>query len=179
MGKINGKYIVRTVFALLLLSAMASMQSCSDSACLDNKSAIPLAGFYDSSTRRAIKVDSLQIGGVNAPNDSLLLDNKSADEVFLPMRSAYTSTSFYIHYTSLGLRDPALNDTLVFDYESLPYFASDECGAMYIYRVRKFSYTRHLIDSIGIVDSLITNANKQYMHIYFRTTRAAGEAAAL
>lgn len=178
MGKVSSKYILHAVL-FLLLGAIAAMQSCSDSACLENKSAIPLAGFYDSSTRRAVKVDSLQIGGVDAPNDSLLLDNKSADEVFLPMRSAYTTTAFYIHYDSRALRDPELNDTLTFDYESLPYFASEQCGAMYVYRVHKLTYTRHLIDSIGIVDSLITNVNKQYMRIFFRTASAAGEAAAL
>ena len=147
---------------------------CSNSACLDNKSAITLAGFYDMSTRSAISVDSLQIGGVDAPDDSLLVDITRVTEVYLPMRAAYSTTSFYIHYAQKALCDPRLNDTLTFEYTAKPYFASDECGAMYIYQIHGLHYTNHLIDSIGVEDSLITNANKQYIHIFFRTSAGEG-----
>lgn len=160
----------------VIVSALAIISGCSNSACLENKSALPLAGFYDMGTRRSISVDSLQIGGVDAPDDSLLLDNTMADEVFLPMRTGHTSTKFFIHYTQKAISDPRFNDTLTFDYEARPYFASEECGAMYIYKVEKLNYTKHIIDSVGIVDSLITNANRQYIHIFFRTSAEEGAA---
>lgn len=163
--------MIRIFAAIALIAAFIS--GCSNSACLENKSALPLAGFYSMETRHAIKVDSIMIGGIGAPRDSLLLDNESAGEVFLPFRTGHTATSFFIRYTSKALDHPRFNDTIKFDYEPRPYFASDECGAMYIYRVSGLSYTRHLIDSIGIVDSLITNVNRQYIHIFFRTGEGA------
>ncbi len=164
-------------FAVIVLAALSMLGGCSNTACLDNKSAIPLAGFYSMATRHSIAVDSLQIGGVDAPDDSLLVDIAAAQEVYLPMRSSHTTTSFFIHYATKAFCDPRLNDTLTFDYIAEPYFASDECGAMYVYRVNKLTYTKHLIDSVGIVDSLITNVNKRYIQIFFRTV--AEEAAAL
>ena len=40
---------------------------------------------------------------------------------------------------------------------------------MYRYRVQKCQATAHLIDSVVLVDSLITNANRESLRIYFRT----------
>ena len=59
---------------------------------------------------------------------------------------------------------------LTFDYSASPYFASEECGALYYYHIRRLKHTTHLIDSIVITDSLITNADLERIRIYFRTS---------
>ena len=64
---------------------------------------------------------------------------------------------------------PAVEDTLSFKYERIPYFASEDCGAMYRYRVVEMTYTRNMIDSVAMVDSMITNVNRRTIEIYFRT----------
>ena len=56
-----------------------------------------------------------------------------------------------------------------FGYTSEPYFASEECGAMYRYRIHTMRNTFHLLDSVVIVDSLITNADVVTLKFYFRT----------
>ncbi len=61
------------------------------------------------------------------------------------------------------------NDTITFDYQSLPYFASEECGAMYRYTINKVSYTTHLIDSVVMLDTLITNSLIPTVRIYYQT----------
>lgn len=91
-------------------------------------------------------------------------------QVYLPLRSSKDRTEFYISYKQKALDDPALNDTLRFVYESIPYFASEDCGAMFHYRISRLTYTRHVIDSVGLLDSTITNIERETVRIYFRTS---------
>ena len=90
--------------------------------------------------------------------------------VYLPFRNSANETSYVFHYTQQDISGDEYNDTLTFGYESLPYFASEECGAMYRYDIKRLDYTRHLIDSVVITDSLITNTDVERIKIYFRTS---------
>ena len=146
-------------------------ESCGSSGCTDNQNSLPLAGFYSSATGDEITLKGIDVGGVGAWNDSLLYNStQQVSEVYLPFRSTSHETSFYFHYTQDGLDDDAFNDTLSFEYGSTPHFASEYCGVIYRYNITKMSYTTHLIDSVIVVDSLITNIDKQRLKIYFRTS---------
>lgn len=159
-----------TAAVILTLALLLATAACNTSGCLDNQSAIPLAGFRSGTTGSDISVPGLRISGVGAPADSALTDGKSAiSQVYLPMRSTQSTTAWCFHYTQEGLDDPALNDTVAFGYESIPYFASEECGAMYSYLITDVRTTTHLIDSVVVADSLITNADLKRIYIYFRT----------
>lgn len=130
-------------------------------------------GFYDYTTGQGISLDSLDFGGVGAPGDSLLIHSgQRCDKVYLPFRDGGSPTVFFIHYDykEQGLDNPAMNDTLTFHYTTTPYFASSECGAMYIYQVSRVEYTRHLIESLEITDSLITNVERERIKLFFRTS---------
>ncbi|HRF69020.1 MAG TPA: DUF6452 family protein [Muribaculum sp.] len=159
------------ILKLVLLACMLVVlhTSCNTSGCTENKSSIPLAGFYSYETLGAITVNEISIGGVDAPDDSLLLDNGSAGKMYLPFRSTAEETSYFIRYESEQLGGGALYDIITFNYTSIPYFASEECGAMFRYKINEMYYTKHLIDSVGLVDSLITNEDVEKIHIYFRT----------
>lgn len=162
--------IIMTAAALACISGHVT--SCNTQGCTDNRSALPLAGFYSSATGSSIIIDSLAIGGVGAPDDSLLLKaGEKVYNIYLPFRSDRQTTSFFCHYDypSQGLDNPALNDTLTFRYTSTPYFASEECGAYYVYTLTGFDYTRHLIDSVAIVDSVFNNVEMERIKIFFRT----------
>lgn len=162
-------------FVVIAVTAVTLLTGCNTSGCTDNHSAIPLAEFYGSDMK-AVTLDSVQIHGVGAPGDSVLLAaGTRAAEVYLPMRSTAANTTWCVSYKWKRLDMPALNDTISFDYQSIPYLASDDCGAMYRYRLTRVDYTRHIIDSIGVVDSLITNVDIASLHIYFRTTSVDGE----
>lgn len=147
--------------ASLLLGA------CNSSGCLDNQSSIPLAQFRSSGNGADISVPGLQIHGIGAPNDSVI--PISGSQVYLPMRASDNNTSWCFHYAQEGLDDPELNDTINFTYESTPFFASEECGAMYRFRILEMENTFHLVDSVVIEDSLITNVDLARIFIYFRT----------
>lgn len=159
------------IFALTLI---AICWSCNSNGCNDNRSSIPLAGFY-SSDGKEISLNILEIGGIGAPNDSLILTaGTNASQVYLPLRSEWDVVKYYIAYRSDELNYPQLNDTITFQYNSIPYFASEECGAMMRYHVTSVDYTKHLLDSVAMVpvDSVITNANVENLRIYFKTSTA-------
>lgn len=158
------------VGAIMLATVTAG---CNTSGCTDNQSSLPLAGFYSSTTKQAITLRTVEIGGVGAPGDSLLYTSGTElSQVYLPFRSQFDNTSYCIHYTQEGLEDPALNDTISFAYTSQPYFASEECGAMLRYDITGLSYTNHLIDSVVVTDPVITNTDTERIRIYFRTSSA-------
>lgn len=158
-----------TVFILSCFAIITTLGGCNSSGCIENQSSVPLAGFYSGATMKGVAVDSISIGGVGAPNDSMIVANgQGISQVYLPFRSRDSKTSFFIHYEQEALNYDVLNDTLTFEYSSIPYFVSEECGAMYYYRISRLSYTRHLIDSVGLVDSLINNIDIERIRIYFR-----------
>lgn len=155
--------------ALLTATSLCLTAGCNTSGCLQNQSAIPLAGFYSSTTEEPVSLGIVQINGVGAPADSVLLEaGKAVSQVYLPMRSTASQTSWCLHYTQEGIDDPRLNDTISFAYDSEPYFDSEECGAMYRYRITAVSTTCHLIDSVAVTDSLISNVDIERIKIYFR-----------
>lgn len=166
--------LVATLSAAGLMALSAMLGACNSTGCTDNRSALPLAGFYAAGGDTQISLDSIEIGGVGAPGDSLLVyAGEAAKEVYLPFRVSRDKTSFFIRYMyrEQGLDNPAYNDTITFAYDSEPYFASEECGAMYRYRVTSVTHTRHLIDSVEITDSVVTNVEQERFRIYFNVSK--------
>lgn len=171
MGIMTRKKAVHII--LISVASALFCTSCSTDGCLDNQNSLPLAGFYSSVTGQPIAIDSIDIGGVGAPHDSLLhATGVTISEIYLPFRSTSPTTSFYFHYTQKQLDAPEFNDTIFFRYNSEPYFASEECGAMYRFSIKEVRYTTHIIDSVAITDSVITNADAQRIMIFMRTREA-------
>lgn len=142
--------------------------ACNTAGCTELRSAIPSAEFCSSSTGKPIKLDNLQITGVGVPGDSVLLvAGESASTVYLPMRATAERTVWELayHYTDLS----GITDTIALDYERQAWFAGEECGAMYRYRITSLRYTTAVIDSIAVTDSLVTNVDRTTLKIYFRT----------
>lgn len=160
--------------AILAAAALAvTLAGCNTSGCLDNQSSVPLAGFYDAEGR-AVSIDSLAVYGVGAPGDSILYyGDGPLSEAYLPLRAAATRVQWCLRYMQAALDRPALIDTLTFTYRAVTYFASEQCGAMYRYHVSSLAHTSHLIDSVALADSVITNVPSQQIKIYFRTSQGA------
>lgn len=166
MGKVL-THIIATIAAVSLLWA------CNTAGCTDNRNSLPLAGFYSMATGEAIAVDSLAVWGVGAPGDSLLLTpDVSASQLYLPLRSEKESTAFCFAYRMADLDFEELQDTITLHYMSSPWFISEDCGAGYRYTITRLDHTSHLIDSVGLTDSLVTNIDREIMSIFFRTTDA-------
>ena len=147
------------------------MVSCASEDCIGNRSSLPLAGFYSSQTvPQAIQVDSINIIGVGAPGDSILLSSLSShEEVYLPFRLDGGETSYIIRYMRKDLLALGVQDEITFDYTSEPRFLSPTCGAMYDFKIRSIQNTRMLIDSLTCPAGIIDNQPVQNIRIYFRT----------
>lgn len=163
---------------ITVVAAALAWQGCNTSGCTDNMSSLPLAGFYEYRDKKPVTLDSLAIHGIGAPGDSLLLAiGKPASLVYLPLRSDQAMTQYCIAYGWRAVADKAMNDTITMVYTAMPYFASEECGAAYRYRLHQVDYTRHMLDSIGVVDSLITNIDRERLQLFFRVTAVEDEKA--
>ena len=148
---------------------MALWQGCNSEGCADNHSALPLMGLYSAVNQEAITLDSIAVGGVGAPADSLLVaPGEAVQQVYLPFRAADNATTFVIKYMQKHLAEQGVEDRITFYYESMPFFASEECGAMYHYRITRVSHTVNILDSVGVSDSLITNIERSTIGLYFR-----------
>ncbi len=155
----------------VLICALAVITGCNTSGCLENRSSVPLAGFYENATQKQITLDSLKIYGADAPNDSILSrPGTPISQIYLPMRATKDNVKWYIEYKWKELDSRNLTDRIDLDYTAEPYFASEECGVIYRYRITRCQYTRNLIDSIAITDSLITNIDTERIKIFFRTS---------
>lgn len=155
---------VTAAWMAVIFAIIQALTACNSTGCTDNQSSLPLAGFYDLHGRE-ITVDSIEIRGIGAPDDSVLYPmGKAIREAYLPLRSFEPDLRYQFRYASLPV-----SDTLRFVYDAFPYFASEECGAMYRYRIHRLDYTRNVIDSVSLVDSLITNSPVRQIHIFFRT----------
>lgn len=161
--------IMLTVGVGLLLAG------CSNSECLENHSALPLASFYDSESQRAIAISNLSIYGIGAPGDSLLYAPQNLQEAYLPFRLWENSTTYVFAYLSLlpeieegETYDGEIpSDTVTFHYRAKEWFVSPACGAMYFYEMESVDHTSLLIDSIAFND-VITNENVSNIKIFFR-----------
>lgn len=159
--------------ALIGAAMLLATGACSNDGCSDNRSSIPLAGFYSAATGQAIRLDSIAIGGYGAPGDSLIMsEGTSATKVYLPLRSTATEVTYYIDYLQHDLQQMAIHDDVTLRYESIAWFESEQCGAMWRYRITSVSHTRAVLDSVAITspDSLITNIDRESIRLYFRTS---------
>lgn len=158
-------YILLTLTAFLCLTATGA---CNSAGCTEARSAVPLAQFLSRSTGNPLTLDSVCIRGIDAPNDSAMLSfGTKAGEVYLPFRSAQSHTAWCISYGRQYLNDVAMNDTVIFSYTSRPWFASEECGAMYTYRITDVQYTTHVLDSVAYNSQEITNVDVPSIRLYF------------
>ena len=163
------------VSVIVAAAAVTLPTACNTAGCTENQNSLPLAGFYSMSTKQPVSLSDLSVMGVGAPGDSLLYQSGTMlTQIYLPLRSTKDVTTYRFTYSSTSTPDrpEAVTDEVTFTYQSHPWFASEQCGAMYRYRITSINYTRNLIDSIGIIDSLITNLDIEKIRIYFRDNSA-------
>ena len=152
--------------ALMLSSLGFGSTACSDDSCYDNGSSLPLATLYMGDKQQTIS--GLTIKGIGVPGDSLIADSSSLSEVYLPLRASTGRTAFDIsRWVNDGFSNVCIHDTLTIDYQPIEYFHSTECGAMFNFDLEHVSHTTHGIDSVVLLNHLITNAATPSIRIYF------------
>ena len=149
---------------ITLMTAVAVLlaTSCDNGDCMGNSNGIPLAGFYHGDA--LVEVTDLTVYGVGAPNDSAIIRNSQATQVYLPLKLNTNTCQYVFDYNIYGYP----NDTLSLTYDIIPYFESHECGAMFNFKIKEWTHTTNEIDSIAIPNPMITNTDVITIKIYMQ-----------
>lgn len=137
---------------------------------MQNKNALPLAGFYNTfAPSVSVAIDSMQVYGLGAPNDSVLSPGTSpVTRLYLPFRIDRDTTSYVFRYLHKELAAHDIRDTVTFVYERDPRFVSSACGVSYVFRIGKITHSSFLIDSVTCPSGEISNIDTENLRIYFR-----------
>ena len=151
---------------------LAGIIACNSDECYDNRSSLPLAGFYTATeTPQAVSIDSVSIYAIGAPGDSILHDSvRTLTQTYLPLRIDGTSShvSYVIRYLQGALGRLHIADTISISYDIEPQFVSAACGVSYIFRIKDLTTTHYCIDSVTCPRGYIDNVAVENIHIYFR-----------
>lgn len=163
---------IQFILSSLLAAAMTSMATGCTEECTDNQNALPLAGYYSSvAPTQTVSVDSLEIYGVGAPGDSILVEDSSArSSVYLPFRIDSDTTTYVFRPITEAAKAADVRDTVRFIYSREPHFVNTACGVSYIFKMRAIECRGEVIDSVTCPGGEITNANRENLHIYFHAT---------
>lgn len=168
-----GKVLSRSFYGCVVLAIFgAAVTGCGDAGCLENRSSSPLIMFYNrNKPSQQFSVDSVSVKGFGQPQDSLLLDTaRQVSQLRLPLRDGIDSTTYLICY---DWRNAPEADTLIFYYQSYPYFASVDCGCMFNYTLDSVTFTYHFFDSIAVIKPLIDNQNVENIRFYYPVPETA------
>ena len=152
------------IYRYLLIVGVTAMivVSCNNDNCDGNSSGIPLAAFMKGNSK--VTINNLTVYGIGAPNDSAIIRKSNASQVYMPFRITATSCQYVLDYND----DDLDNDTITFNYDIIPYFESRECGAMYNFNITSWEFTQNAVDSVKILNPMITSSDVVTINIYVR-----------
>lgn len=164
----NLRSLLEAVLFLIILT-----WGCSSDECLQNRNALPLAGFYNSfEPTQTVAIDSLEVYGVGAPGDSILSTGTQAlSKLYLPFRLDSDTTRYVFRYLHKELAQQNIRDTVTFIYSRDPRFVSSACGVSYVFGIKEIRSTGLLIDSVTCPMGEITNKDSENLSIYFRVSQ--------
>lgn len=156
---------------IILFLLTVFLIGCTTEECIQNKTALPYAGFYESGGNdQSVSIDSLQIYGYHSPGDSILFDGKSRiNKIYLPFKTEHDTTTYIFRYLHKELAAQGITDTVSFIYDRDPRFVSLACGVSYVYKIKKIYSSGVLIDSVVCPRNEIDNMDTENLKIYFRT----------
>ena len=155
---------------VIATALVVALSGCNSGGCTELRSSVPRAVFYSSTTSGQISLDSLLITGIGVPGDSTLYGpSERLSSVYLPMPALVNHVGWRIAYMHKSLAEFDVADTITLDFDRTPWFAGEECGAMYKYKITRLDYTCNLIDSVVLVDSMVVNIDNATLNVYFRT----------
>ncbi|MFB6455445.1 DUF6452 family protein [Chitinophaga sp. Hz27] len=111
-------------------------------------------GFVWDTTFRAVTTLAL--------NRDTLLKNSATNNAYFNLSPAADTSKFYLRADSL-----LQADTVTFIYTRQPKFISAGCGFGTIYNLDTVFATRHLIDSVQILQKSVTNSNDTHVNLFY------------
>jgi len=123
----------------------------------------PLFNFVTKSTLKEKSFDSLTVVALNTVRgDSIIIDNeKNVTSATLPLSYVKNKTALVFKYSKDTI------DTVWVTHTNTEHFISMDRGVAMFYHIDKVEHTKHLIDSIAIVNSEVNINEKENIRIYY------------
>ncbi len=150
------KRVLYLIFILMVVSACKEVFEAPPQSLLQ-------ASFYHSETKKPVS-PVITVLGVGI--DSLWVDETAMTEVLLPMTIKDT-TRFIIWLDSKS-------DSITFVHETTRKYDSMETGFYYEYKLQSVRFTQNRIDSVEIIDSLVTTKWNENIKLYIHPLPAVG-----
>lgn len=125
--------------------------------------ALLLATYYNSTTNIAMS-PTITVQGVG--RDSLLYDEEVMPKMLFPL-TLHDTTRYIIWLDSKA-------DSITFVHETTQKYASVETGFYYEYKLLSVAFTHSRIDSIKIIDSLVTTQWNENIKLYIQPLPVIG-----
>lgn len=136
-----------------------SMVGCESGDCMLSSESYCNMVFVNAQGKGVKLQDSLT---VSSTADIVLVNRKyGASSMMLPLSYTAVEDTFFLQYSA------RLVDTLWVEHQNHPYFSSMDCGMVMHYELVNIKSTNHLIDSVQIVNSGVSNTLKDNVKIYF------------
>ena len=148
------------IFVAITITAVIQMISCAPESCLEETVANVKVPLYLNSTQKIKAPDSLIIYGLSRASDKLYNSAKRTTQADLPLNPSTESCGFVIRINRVP-------DTIMIKYESYPHLISKECGYTYFHTIDSISYTKHIIDTIIIMNRLVTTVDEENFRILY------------
>ncbi len=104
-------------------------------------------------------LDIIALSGLGREDSLLYSDRGNIGSVRLPLNGSASESGFIFVFGEY-------TDTVMFSYEVLPVFISQECGFVLNFDLHGASSTNNLIDSVVIVKREITSFDETNIRIY-------------
>jgi hypothetical protein len=128
--------------------------------------ALLLATFYRSSTNLAV---SPEITAQGFGRDSFLVYRQTGSSMLFPL--TFKDTTQYV----LSMDTISKPDSITFIHQSTKKYASVETGFYYEYKLLSVNFTHHRIDSLKIIDSLVTTKWHENIKLYLHSLPVVGQ----
>lgn len=121
-------------------------------------------GFYQMLNQEAADstLPALTLYGIGH-KDSLLADEESKRQIFVPLNQNKDSSSFFLQSDSTKQN----GDTIKVTYNRDLHFVSSGCGFTTFYQLDTVTSTYHYIDSIALVNKKIITTNAINLKIFY------------
>jgi hypothetical protein len=150
------KRLIKFIFILIAVSACKEVFEAPPQSLVEGT-------FLNSATKKAIS-SNITVWGIGREN--LWLKDTILQNIILPL-SAGDTTDYLISFDSVA-------DTISFIHETTQKYASMETGFYYEFKLKSIEFTHHRLDSIQIIDSLVTMKWHENIKLYIRPLPVGG-----
>lgn len=145
--------------ATLMCVLSLCMAACESSDCMLSSESYCRMAFVSGQGTPVKLQDTLTVS--TTVTEAIINRKLGAEGMDIPLSYTASVDTFFLLYNS------RLADTLWVEHQNLPYFSSMDCGTVMHYKLLGIKSTNHLIDSLQITDSGVTNMLKENVKIYF------------